>query len=129
MHLDDRFPDLDFLIRPEPHAVPDLPAIQEDPVPASEILDQELIEIDRELGVPRGNPVALDEEVRVFPGSDHVVAGWDGAPDDFDAAQRNHDLDLGHPHKSERFVVIQCYNARLIRQLSEWQGNGAGERR
>jgi len=66
MHFHDGYADLDFLIRPEPHALHHPPAIDEDAVRAPEILDQELIEIDREVRVPRRDPVAFHHDVRIL---------------------------------------------------------------
>jgi len=124
MRFDDGFPDLDFLIRPDPHAILDDPTVDENTVFGAEVLDQQLAKIDRKLRVPGGNPVAFHDNIGVLPGADDIVPRRDSAPQDFDALHANDNQCLGNQH-IQLEDVKNCYSGRnhqKVRPQSDLQG-------
>jgi len=86
---------MEMLSIEDAHAFRDRTPVDGDVVRAPEILDQVLIEIDVEKRMPRRDPVAFHDDVRMRVAADHIVARRNSAPDDLDAPHADHDLCLG----------------------------------
>jgi hypothetical protein len=90
--------DLDFLIGPQPrgfgHGLP----VDEGAIAAAEVLDQGMIEIHRELRVPRRNQLGLDRHLAFRLPPNHVITGPHDLAQQLHAILADDDLDFRDLH-------------------------------